>query len=197
MKQRAPAADRNKHAILAVLRGVLPRPGLTLEIASGTGQHAVHFAAALPEVTWQPSDADEQALASIRSWRADANLPNLALPVRLDVTHPHWPVDAADAMFCANMIHIAPWRACVGLFSGAGRILPSGAPLVLYGPFFFAGEPAPQSNLDFHASLQQRHPEWGVRQIEDVSRVADQAGFDTGEIVACPANNHVVLFEKR
>src|SRR5258708_17976897 len=144
----APATARNRAPILDVLRAELPPRGLALEIASGAGEHACWFAAALPAITWQPSDRGAEALRSIAAWRGAAALPNLLAPLALDVTAPDWPLAQADAIVCINMIHIAPWRAAEGLLAGAERVLPAGAPLVLYGPFREGGSTAP-SNAAF------------------------------------------------
>jgi SAM-dependent methyltransferase len=136
MKHHAPAADRNAEPILEVLRRVLPARGLVLEIASGSGQHAVHMARALPGIAWQPSDPDAGSRASIEAWRAEAALPNLRAPIALDVLAP-WPIDAADAVVCINMVHIAPWAASLALLAGAARVLPADGLLYTYGPYRF------------------------------------------------------------
>lgn len=195
-KRNAPAAERNRGPILEVLREVLPAHGLVLEIASGTGQHAVHFAAALPHLEFQPTDVDPAALGSVQAWVADAGLPNVRPPVPLDVCEPRWPVEAADAIFCANMIHIAPWAATLGLFAGAERVLPLGAPLVLYGPFAFSGRFTAPSNEAFDQSLRGRDPAWGVRDLDDVTRIAEQHGLARERLVEMPANNHTVVFRR-
>ena len=157
MKQRAPATARNREPIREVLAQHLPERGLVLEIASGTGEHAVHMAGAFPALRWQPTDAEPAALASIEAWRAEAGLPNLAAPLALDVTARVWPVTAADAIVCINMVHIAPWEAALALFAGAARTLPPGGLLYLYGPYRFDGVTAP-SNEDFDRSLRARDP---------------------------------------
>jgi hypothetical protein len=200
MKQHAPATERNRGPIADVLRRVLPQEGSVLEIASGTGEHAVAFAAALPGLRWQPTDADPVAIASIEAWRAEARLVNLAPPATLDVTAEGWErrVPPAPggyvAVVCINMIHIAPWAACVGLFEGASRILPAGAPLLLYGPFRFAGAFTAPSNEAFDASLRARDPSWGVRDRDDVTLVATALGLSLEETIEMPANNHVLVF---
>jgi SAM-dependent methyltransferase len=194
MKRHAPATDRNRGPILDVLRPLLPEGTLVLEVASGTGQHAAFFAGALPGVTWQPTDLDPEGLASIEAWRAEAGLPNLRAPLRLDATAEHWPVEEAGAVFCANMIHIAPWAACEGLVRGAARVLSRGGVLFLYGPYRIGGAlPAP-SNVTFDASLRERDPAWGVRELDDVTALAESNGFRREAVVPMPANNHCVVF---
>lgn len=195
--QTAPAVARNRDPILAVLRRVLPMRGLVLEIASGTGEHAVHFAAALPGITWQPTDRDTDALRSIAAWRASTGLPNVLAPLELDVASPAWPGERADALVCINMIHISPWRAAEALMAGAGRMLPSGGVLFLYGPFKEGGRHTAPSNEAFDASLRARDPEWGVRDLDDVRRLATSHGLDFVERVAMPTNNLSVVFARR
>lgn len=196
MKRHAPAAERNRDPILEVLRSVLPEQGVVLEIASGTGQHAVHFAAALPTIVWQPSDVDPTALASIEAYRSEAALDNLRAPVELDVRNPEWPVEQVDAIVSINMVHISPWESAEGLFSGAARLLPRGAPLVLYGPFRFDGRFTAPSNEAFDASLKSRDPRWGVRDVGDLDALGEQAGLSRQRIVDMPANNHMLLFRR-
>jgi cyclopropane fatty-acyl-phospholipid synthase-like methyltransferase len=196
MKRHAPATQRNKQFLLDVLRRVLAGRRDVLEIASGTGEHAVFFAAEMPWVHWQPSDADADARASVEAHRAEAALPNLA-PVRfIDVTRGDWGVVRADAIVCINMIHIAPWSAAEGLFRGAARLLPEGAPLVLYGPFRFGGQFTAPSNEAFDASLRERDPAWGVRDLDDVTALAERAGFTRSEVIVMPANNHTLVFHR-
>ncbi|HVV86280.1 MAG TPA: DUF938 domain-containing protein [Kofleriaceae bacterium] len=195
MRQSSPSAARNRDPILDVLRRVLPPRGLVLELASGTGEHAIHFARALPDLTWQPTDADPAALASIDAWRADAGLANLRAPLALDVTAP-WPVDDAAAIVCINMIHIAPWEAAVALFAGAARVLAGDAPLVTYGPYRFDGAFTAPSNADFDRSLRARDARWGVRDVADLDRLAAGHGFARVETVALPANNHALVWRR-
>ncbi len=190
----APATERNRGPILAVLRRVLPAQGTVLEIASGTGEHACHFAAALSELTWQPSDPDPDARASIAAWAEKLAVPNVKPPLSLDAESAAWPAAAADAIVCINMIHIAPWEACEGLLAGASRLLPAGAPLVLYGPFRLDGVHTAPSNESFDASLRARDPRWGVRDVDDVSARAAAHGFAFEERVAMPANNQTVVY---
>ncbi len=193
-KKVAPAAARNRDAILAVVRAMLPDAGNVLEIASGSGEHIVHFARSLPHLHWQPSDPEPAALASIAAWSAEAALPNVAPPVMLDVISPDWPVAGADAILCINMIHIAPWEATIGLMSGAGRLLAPGAPLYLYGPFEEDDIPLAPSNAEFDASLRARDPEWGLRHVDDVAGVAARHGLALRKRLAMPANNVSLIF---
>lgn len=192
MKRSSPACERNREPILAVLREVLPPTGLVLEIASGTGQHAVHFAAALTGLQWQPSDADPESRASVRAWAEEAALPNVLPPLTLDVLEP-WPLARADAIFCANMVHISPWACTLALLAGAKAILPPGAPLVLYGPYRRGGHMV-ASNHEFEAWLKARDPRFGVRDLEAV--IAAAAGFALDRVVEMPANNLVVVLRR-
>ena len=193
----APAAARNREPILAVLREVLPATGVVLEIASGSGEHAMWFAQALPGIEWQPSDGDDGARASIAAWRAQAGLANLRAPVALDAAAPEtWPVARADAVVCINMIHIAPWAAAEGLFAGAARVLPAGGVLFLYGPYREGGRHTAPSNEAFDADLRRRNPEWGVRDLDAVTALAARHGFALARRVAMPANNLSVVFVK-
>lgn len=192
MKRRAPAAERNREPIAAVLREVLPARGTVLEVASGTGEHAVFLAGLFPALRWQPSDPDPDALDSIRAWREEAGLANLLEPVRLDASAADWPVDSADAILCVNMVHISPWSATLGLLAGARRLLPPGAPLILYGPYRRAGVPTAPSNEAFDASLKARDPQWGLRELEAVEAAAD--GFRLERVVEMPANNVTAVF---
>ena len=191
---RAPAVARNRDPILAVLRRVLPTRGTVLEVASGTGEHAVHFAAGLPDLTWQPTDCDADALRSIRAHRAAAQLPNLLAPIELDASAPTWPIGHADAVVSINMIHIAPWTAAEGLMAGAGRLLAPGSVLYLYGPFKERGRHTAPSNESFDASLRSHDSEWGVRDVGDVADLAGRHGLELVERVAMPANNLSLIF---
>ena len=195
-KWSLPAAERNKEPILGVLARVLPSRGLVLEVASGTGEHAVHCAAALPALTWQPSDPDPQARRSIEAHRARAGLGNLMAPLALDAAAPDWPLARADAVVCINMIHIAPWAACAGLMAGAGRLLSAGGVLYLYGPFREGGAHTADSNAAFDASLRARDPSWGVRVREQVAALAADHGLAFAERVAMPANNLSLVFRR-
>lgn len=193
----APAAARNRDPILDVLRGVLPERGLVLEIASGSGEHAIHFAAALPALTFQPSDPDAAARASIDAWVRAAAVPNVRPAAGLDAAAWPWPVAAADAVLCINMIHIAPWSAAEGLMRGAGAVLPAGGPLLLYGPFRRDGAHTAPSNAAFDDDLRRRNPAWGVRDIEAVAALAGAAGFGPSAVTDMPANNLAVVFRRR
>jgi SAM-dependent methyltransferase len=194
MKRVAAAAERNKTPILDTLRSVLPRSGLVLEVASGTGQHALYFAEELPSLTWQPTDADESALSSIAEYVHDAAMPNLLPPLALRADADEWPVARADAVLCINMIHIAPFGACLGLLRGARRCLASGSPLVLYGPFQIDGNWGADSNAAFDARLRSEDPAWGVRELRDIEQRARELGFELDAVIPRPANNHVVVF---
>lgn len=190
------ACERNRAPILEVLRDVLPERGLVLEIASGTGMHAAFVAAALPSIEWQPSDADDEALSSIEAWRDETGAPNLRPPVRLDVCAAAWPIERADAIFNANMIHISPWAVTLGLFDGAARVLDAGAPLVMYGPYKRGGAHTAPSNASFDESLRARDPSWGVRDLAVVADEAAARGFDLERVVEMPANNLCVIYRK-
>ena len=196
MRRTAPAADRNKEPILAVLRRVLPESGLVVEIASGTGQHVVHFARALPGLEWQPSDPDPEARSSIAAWIAHERLPNVRPPLVLDVGSEPWPVDRADAVVCINMIHISPWAATLNLMTGAARLLPIDGVLFLYGPFRRSERETAPSNEAFDAQLRRQNPEWGLRDLEAVASAAERTGFDLIEIAEMPANNLSVVFRR-
>lgn len=192
----APAAERNKEPILGVLRQVLPERGLVLEVASGTGQHVVHFARALGDLQWQPSDPDARSRRSIAAWVAAAALPNIRPPLELDVRARPWPLGRVDAIVCINMIHIAPWAATTGLFAGAAEMLSPGGVLFLYGPYRIGGAHTAESNEAFDRSLRAQDPTWGVRDLESVIATAQASGFAFCEHVAMPANNFSVVFRK-
>jgi SAM-dependent methyltransferase len=193
----APAVARNRDPILAVLRRVLPAQGKVLEIASGTGEHAAYFASHLPHLTWQPSDIEPSALASIAAHRASAGAANLLEAIRLDATAPVWPITQADAIVSINMIHIAPWAAAQGLMAGANRMLSAGQILYLYGPFKENGRHTAPSNASFDASLRAQDESWGVRDSTQVCELAALHGFEFVERVAMPANNLSLVFECR
>lgn len=195
-KQHAPATLRNREAIADVRARELPAQGRVLEIAAGTGEHAVFFAGTFPALTWQPTDPSAEALASIAAHRADYAGRNLTEPLLLDAAAPDcWPVKAADAIVCINMVHISPWEATLGLFAGAARLLGSnGGPLVLYGPCIEAGVPTTPSNLDFDASLKSRDPRWGLREAEALDRLAAQHGMARAARYAMPANNIMLVY---
>jgi SAM-dependent methyltransferase len=194
----APSTARNRDPILQILKLRLPESGLVLEIAAGAGEHAAYNAAALPGLQWRPTDPDPEALASIAAWRDHAGPPNLLAPLRLDAADPdRWPVEHADAVVNINMIHISPWAATQGLMTGAGRVLPPGGALFLYGPYIESGVETAASNLAFDQSLKSRNPLWGIRHLDDVAALAAGRGMDLAERIAMPANNLMVVFRKR
>ena len=201
----APAFHRNHQAIRAVLlRYLADKSGDVVEAGSGTGQHVVDFARHMPGIIWSPSDLNEQHLKSIAAWRAYANLPNIRPPLRIDLSDPAWCPEMHDgsgpknllAVFCANVIHIAPWRVAEGLFAGAGRYLPADGRLFLYGPFKRGGKHTAVSNAVFDTSLREGNPEWGVRDIEALEKLAASAGLGLAEIAEMPANNLILVFER-
>lgn len=193
-RQFSPSAARNRGPILDALRPRLPAAGLLLEVASGTGEHAAHLAAALPGLAFQPTDPQPEALASINAWCA--GLPNVRPALALDAASPDWPVTAADAVLCVNMVHIAPWAAAQGLAAGAARVLPPDGMLLLYGPYMRGGRHTGPGNAAFDADLRARNPAWGVRALEDVAALAAAAGFGAPEVVAMPADNLVLAFRR-
>ena len=194
-RRHSPAAERNRAPILAELQRSLPRTGSMLEIASGTGQHAAHFAAALPGWRWQPSDGEAESLASISTWCA--GLANALPPLHLDVVAETWPVaDVFDAIFCANLLHISPWPACVALMRGAARHLIARGVLLLYGPYVVDDMPTAPSNLAFDADLRARNAAWGLRRLADVERQAEVVGLHLRERRAMPANNLLLAFTR-
>ncbi|HEY1145928.1 MAG TPA: DUF938 domain-containing protein [Allosphingosinicella sp.] len=192
----APHVARNAEAITDVLRAFLPETGRVLEIASGRGEHALHFARAFPGLTFQPSDPDPVALASIEAWRETEGPANLLPPIQLDASAAQWPDVAADAILCINMIHISPWAATEGLMVGAGRLLAPGCPLYLYGAYRQRGVETAPSNEAFDISLRTRNPAWGIRNLEDVVALAGCHGLDLESIVPMPANNLSVIFRR-
>jgi len=193
----SPATARNRDLILGVLRQHLPTTGLVLEIASGAGEHALHVATHLPDLTWQPTDPDPQALASIAAWREREGPPNLLAPLELDASRPEtWPVRAADAIVCINMIHISPWAATQGLFAGAERLLPAGGVLFTYGPYLEDEVETAASNLAFDASLKSRNLAWGLRRREDLETLAAAHGLALESRIAMPANNLSLVFRR-
>ena len=194
----SPAAARNREPILNVLRGRLAAGAQVLEVASGSGEHAVWFAQGLPGVVWRPSDQEPAALASIRARREAAALPNLEEPLVLNAADPgSWPTGPMDAVVCLNMIHIAPWSAAEGLMAGSGRLLEAGGVLFLYGPFREGGADTAPSNAAFDESLKSRDPAWGVRDLEAVADLAARHGLDLTERIAMPANNLSLIFTRR
>jgi SAM-dependent methyltransferase len=195
-RRSAPHVARNAGPIAEVLARALPARGLVLEVASGTGEHAACFARAFPGLDWQPSDPEPAALRSIAAWREAEGLPNLLPPVALDAAAPDWPVARADAILCINMIHISPWAAAGGLLRGAGRLLASGAPLILYGPYRQAGVATAPSNEAFDESLRARDPAWGLRELEEVVAEAGANGLVLEEVVPMPANNLTIVLRR-
>jgi hypothetical protein len=196
-KQHAPATLRNREPIAEVLVRELPASGTVLEIAAGTGEHAVFFAECFPALAWQPTDPSAEALASIAAYRAEYARANLAAPLLLDAAAPgSWPVDSADAIICINMVHISPWEATGGLFAGAGRLLACGAPLILYGPYIEDGIETAPSNLAFDASLKARNPLWGLRKAEALDALAAQHGMARSARHALPANNIMLVYRR-
>lgn len=190
----APSVERNREPILDVLRDRLPSAATILEVASGTGEHALFFASAMPDVTWQPTDRDPDALASIAAWRDTAGPTNMLPPLFLDAADPAtWPDTAPDAVVAINMVHIAPWTATQGLVAGAARVLQPGGLLFLYGPFREAGTHI-GSNAAFDADLRARNQDWGVRDLEDVAAEAARHGLVLEEQVEMPANNRTLVF---
>ena len=195
----SPSAARNSAPILGVLERLLPTTGMVLEIGCGTGEHAVCFAEAMPNLTWQPSDTDTNARASTASWIKFAGLNNVLAPLDIDVCSTLWGVEETapfDAIVSINMVHIAPWAASLGLFAGAGRLLCAGGLLVLYGPFTRGGVHNAPSNDDFDASLKARNPSWGVRDIADLERVGEASRLSLREMIEMPSNNAIVVFSK-
>ena len=200
-KRYAPATERNREAILAVLHSHLPDQGAVLEIASGTGQHAVFFAQRLTPRYWLPTDMDATNLASIADWRQEADVANLLPPRRLDVRDPTWRIDSdlpapITAIVNINMLHISPWSCCQALFAGATEILDHGAVVMLYGPYKRDGLHTAASNAAFDDQLRSQDPEWGVRDLEAVVDVAAEQGFACQKVYEMPANNLSVLFER-
>ena len=200
----SPAADRNKQAIAEVLLQLLPERGSALEIASGTGQHVAWFASALPLWTWQPSDAQADGFESINAWVAAQGACNVCAPIvldvldTLDVTTANWlQVDQRfDLIYCANMLHIAPWATCAALMHGSAQHLAPGGKLVTYGPYFEDDAPASPGNLAFDQSLRERNPAWGIRRREDVASQAEDAGLKLQARHAMPANNLLLVWTR-
>lgn len=193
---RSGPAERNKGPILEILRRFLPPAGLVLEIASGTGQHVAHFAQALPGLTWQPSDADAELRASVALWTREERLANVNVPLELDVCRFPWPLARADAIVCINMIHVAPWAAAQGLFRGAGKVLSAGGIVFLYGPYRRFGRHTALSNKAFDAQLRAQDPGWGLRDMEEIGRIAGKEGIDLVATIEMPANNFSLVLRK-
>jgi len=189
-----PSVHRNREPIAAILADWLPASGLVLEVASGSGEHAVLFAERFPDLDWQPSDSNPDALNSIEAWRADLDLANLRAPMILDAASSTWPVDAADAVLNINMVHISPWKSSLGLLDGAGRVLGAGGKLILYGPWTQEGFLTVPSNLAFDADLKMRNPAWGLRNVEEFASEAQKRGLSLKDRREMPANNLMLLF---
>ena len=195
-RRYAPSAARNRDAILKTLSLHLPEFGRVLEVASGSGEHTMHLAAAHPRLTFQPSDLDPDARASIDAWSRHLGLTNVAPAIRIDVTQSVSPSIRADIVICINMVHIAPWSAAVGLIRNAAIMLPAGGLLYLYGPYRRNGEHTAPSNAAFDADLKARNPTWGVRDLEAVATLAGDHGFSAPNIEAMPANNFSLIFKR-
>ena len=195
-RQYAPATLRNRDFILGVLRDVLPTKGVTLEIASGSGEHVVHFARNLPNLLFQASDRDPDALQSVTAWVKATRVTNVLAPAVLDASQSPWPIPSVDGIICINMVHISPWEATLGLVRGAAAILPSTAPFYLYGPFKREGFATAPSNQAFDRNLRDRDPTWGLRDLEAVAAVAQSVGFSVPTITEMPANNLSVVFRR-
>lgn len=195
-RQRSPATARNRDPILEVLRTVLPAQAYVLEVASGSGEHAVHFAGAMPGWDWQPSDPADAALASIDAWRRHAALDNVRPPITLDVTRDRWPQGPFDAVVAINLCHIAPWETTTCLVSGAAQQLVDHGPLILYGPFMRGGRHTAPSNAAFDRDLRGRDPRWGIRDVGDVTEAAEEQGFALERVAEMPANNLTVIFRR-
>lgn len=203
MTRHAPAAERNREPIANELESLLPSFGEVLEIASGTGQHAVYFAERFADLVWHPSDPDPEARLSIESWRQQSGFTNLRAPLALDVIQEDWPrlalasgCNTPDAVFCANMIHIARWEACLGLLRGTSELLAEGGQLILYGPFRFGGTFTAPSNEAFDRSLRSRDPRWGVRDLDDLQKAASRFALRHDRTIDMPANNHLVVLRR-
>jgi hypothetical protein len=196
VRRQAPAAARNVGPIGDVLTDWLPSEGLILEIAAGTGEHALAFATRFPHFDWIPSDPDPQALASIDAWRAEGP-PNLGQAVQIDTRDDNWPVDAADAILCINMVHISPWESAIGLLNGAQRLLGKGGPLILYGPWIEDGVDTAPSNIALDESLRARDGRWGLRRVEDFAREGEARGLVFADRREMPSNNIMLRLDYR
>ncbi len=195
-RRYAPATQRNRDAISDVLRPVLPAEGVVVEVASGSGEHVLHFAGLFPRLIWQPSDVDPAARDSIAAWTQGSGLANIRPPVAIDAARDLWPVARADAILCINMVHISPWAATVGLFAGAARLLPPGGLLYLYGPYLVPGIVTAPSNIAFDESLKARDPAWGLRSLDAMTALSRDHGFGEPDIVSMPANNLSLIFHR-
>ncbi len=195
-EKHAPATLRNRDAIVAVLQDVLPDTGTVLEIASGTGEHAVYFGEKFPDMTWQPSDPDPEACRSIAAWTKRAGVSNVLPPLQLDALAPAWDIDKPVAILCINMVHIAPWEASIGLFDKATKLLEWGSTFFLYGPYFQGDAPTAQGNRDFDHSLKSRDLRWGIREVDDMDALAQKNGFTRTDLIEMPANNLSLLYRR-
>jgi Protein of unknown function (DUF938) len=195
-RQHAPATLRNREPIATVLRSILPDSGLVLEVASGTGEHAVYFAQLFPGLAWQPSDPSPEALRSIQAWIEAEAVRNVRPPLELDAVRHPWPIEQADAVVCINLLHISPWAATTGLMRGAGSVLDRGAPLYVYGPFRRADRPLEPGNRAFDQQLRERDRVWGLRDLDEVTTCATQHGLTCTEVIEMPANNLSLVFRK-
>ncbi len=195
-RQFSPSAARNRDPILAVLQRVLPDAGLVLELGSGTGEHAMHFARHLPALRWQPSDADPAAMGSIADWAAHSALANVLSPLCFDLAASPWPVDAADAIVAINVLHYSPWQSTPALFAGAAAVLPAGGVVVCYGPYRRGGAHTAPSNADFDHWLRSVDPRFAVRDLEAVEAEAQRCGFRLDEVIDMPANNFSLVFRR-
>ena len=192
----SPSAERNREPIAKILSQILPQSGLVLEVASGTGEHSIHFARVMPHLTWQPSEQDKDCLRSISAWAAVEVQANVLQPLYLDVTDAQWPIATAEAIVCINMIHIAPWSVAQALLRGASRILPPGGLLCLYGPYRVAGKHTSASNREFDAQLRAMNSEWGVRDLDAMANEARTFNIELARTFQMPANNLVTVFRK-
>jgi hypothetical protein len=195
-RQYAPATVRNRDFILDVLRDVLPTTGIILEVASGSGEHVIHFARNLPSLVFQPSDPEPDALLSVAAWVKAAHVTNVRAPIVLDASRSLWPIASADGIICINMVHISPWDATVGLIRGAAAILPPGSPFYLYGPYKRQGFTTAPSNQAFDRDLRDRNQTWGLRDLEAVVAIAQSVGFSVPTVTEIPANNLSVVFHR-
>ncbi|SIO10576.1 Protein of unknown function [Parasphingorhabdus marina DSM 22363] len=196
-QRHAPATLRNRDAIVEALRDILPESGTILEVASGTGEHAVYFGRTFPHLTIQPSDPDPENHQSIRAWTEREALSNILPPLALDALHPEWDVAQPAAILCINMVHIAPWEASIGLFEKASRLLQAGTPFYLYGPYFQADVPPAEGNLAFERSLKSRNLQWGIRDVADMDALAEKTGFRREKLVNMPANNISLIYRRQ
>ena len=193
LRRYAAATKRNRKHILKVLKSALPNKGKIIEVASGTGEHACYFAAAFPSLSWQPTDIDQMALESIEAHRLVNGKPNLLPPLHLDVNLENWPINGADGAICINMLHITPWHCCEGLIKGCSNLLQLEKPLILYGPFKQHGQHTSESNFAFDQYLRQQNSTWGIRNLDDITKLASAHKFTVGKTIPMPANNFCLV----